>query len=84
MYLAAHFWMGTKEEWDESIHHNYAIFFVSRLAVTLLIGSVFFLLSLLLNWIFRKNITYKTLNSIVEYLLIVCIAILFNVLAVSE
>lgn len=49
MYLASSFWIGSKGEWENQVKSHFGEFFFSRLLFTMIAGSIFFLLSLLLN-----------------------------------
>ena len=75
MYFASHFSIGSKQDWDTAIQNNFWEFFFSRLLFTLIIGGLFFLVSLLLNWIFRKKVNYGKNKNLVELSALIFISI---------
>jgi len=77
IYLASHFSLGNNEDWDFMVRNYFWEFFFSRLLFTVLVGLIFFLLSLLLNRIFRKIVSYKKKYVLFEFILIVFISVLF-------
>ena len=76
MYFAAHFSLGIKEKWDFQVENNFREFFFSRLLFTVIAGSIFFLLSLLLNRLFRKSVAYQKKYILFEFIAIIVISAL--------
>ena len=76
MYFAAHFSLGTKEKWDFQVENHFWEFFFYRLLFTVVAGSIFFLLSLLLNRLFRKSVAYKKKYVLFESLAIIVLSVL--------
>jgi hypothetical protein len=74
MYFASHFWIGTSEDWSLRIGTEFWSFFFSRLLFVVVVGGLFFLCSLLLNWLFRKQITYNTKYTLTELFSVVVLA----------
>lgn len=77
IYFASHFWLGNEEDWQEAMHADFTGFFTARLGVTILTGSLFFLISVFLNRLFRKTVKYRVRNAAIEYVLIVVISIVW-------
>ena len=75
MYFTSHFWIGTEQQWQAEINKGFWEFFFSRLLFTLIIGGLFFLVSLLLNWIFRKKVNYGKNKNLVELSALIFISI---------
>jgi len=71
MYLTSFFWIGSKGEWENQVKSHFGEFFFSRILLTVIAGSIFFLLSLLLNWLFRKSVAYKKKYVLFEFLSII-------------
>lgn len=76
MYLASSFWIGSKGEWENQVKSHLGEFFFSRLLFTMIAGSIFFLLSLLLNRLLKKSIAYKKKYILFELLAIIVISAL--------
>jgi hypothetical protein len=77
MYFISHLSLMSIEEWDFQVKNNFNEFFWGRLLFTTVIGCVFFLLSLLLNRLFRKRISYKKKYVLFEFIAIIVISTLF-------
>jgi hypothetical protein len=77
MYFASHFSLGTKEKWDFQVENHFWEFFFSRWIFTMIAGFILFLLSLLLNRLFRKSVPYKNKYILFEFLAVIIIAALF-------
>lgn len=82
MYFASHFFIGSQENWNNVIKDRFWEFYFSRILFTFIIGGLFFLLSLLLNWIFREKIEFKKKMVLVELFSIIIIAIVMTSIAV--
>jgi len=76
MYFVSFFWIGSKGEWNSQVKYHFWEFFFSRLLFTVIAGLIFFLLSLLLNRLFRKSVPYKKKYVLCEFILIVVISVL--------
>jgi hypothetical protein len=76
MSFAAHFSLGTKEKWNFQIKNHFWEFLFSRLLFTVIAGILFFILSLLLNRLFRKSVAYKKKYILFEFIAIVIISVL--------
>jgi len=76
MYFAAHFSLGTKEKWDFQVENHFWEFFFSRWIFTMIAGLILFLLSFLLNRLFRKSVPYKKKYIFFELLAIIVISAL--------
>ena len=64
MYFASHFWIGSKDEWTSAIENGFWEFFFSRLLFTLIVGFFFFLLSLLVDYLFKNK--YKISKQLIK------------------
>lgn len=56
LYFAAHFWMGSQEAREYQVEHHPLEFFISRLAVTMLLGLIFMLFHWMVNRQLGKGI----------------------------
>jgi hypothetical protein len=77
MFFAAHFWIGTKEEWDNQIIYHFYEFVFARFSFTLADGFLCFCLSMFLNWVFRFRIYNVMKYPLYEFLAVVGIACVF-------
>jgi hypothetical protein len=77
LYFASHFWMGSKEDWDHAIQESATDFFLARFAFTLIVGLVCLLLSVFVDWLFRKSVPRSRTSVGIELLLIVLGSIAF-------
>lgn len=84
LYFSSHFWIGTKEEWDEQVQERFLEFWVSRLAFTLFVGAIFFLFSFLVDWIFKKIVLRNRKRIAIEILIIVILSLVFTSIAVNK
>jgi heme/copper-type cytochrome/quinol oxidase subunit 2 len=84
MYFASHFSIGSQDDWNNAIENWFWEFYFSRLLFTLIAGAVFLLLSILLNWAFRKKIKYKRKMVLFEIAAIVIVAIIMTSIAVLK
>jgi hypothetical protein len=84
LYFSAHFSIGTKEAWDKQVQEHFFEFWFSRLAFTLFIGAIFFLVSFLVDWMFRKVIQRNRKSTVIEMFLIVILTLAFVALAVNK
>lgn len=84
LYFSAHFWLGTKEAWDEQVKEHFVEFWFSRLAFTLFVGVTSFSFSFLVDWIFRKTVIRKQRKAAMEILLILILSLVFVSLAVNK
>ena len=84
MYLSAHFWIGSKNEWISAIENRFWEFFFSRVLFTIIVGGIFLLISNLINWVFRKKIKYKRKMVMTEVVLILLFAIVMTTIAVMK
>lgn len=86
MYFAAHFWIGTQEDWREAIETNLLQFFLSRLFLTLIVGGIFFSISTFIEKMYsRFNKSSKpTLRKKIgiEFLCMLALAFIFAAMAV--
>jgi|WetSurMetagenome_2_1015567.scaffolds.fasta_scaffold165301_2 hypothetical protein len=76
MYFASLFWIGSKEEWEYQVGNHFWSFFGGRFFLVVIAGLIFFLLSLLLNWLFRKSVPYKKKYMFFEFFAVIIISIL--------
>jgi len=76
MYLSSYFWIGSKGEWESQVKYHLREFFFSRLLFTMIAGSIFFILSLLLNRLFSKCVAYKKKYVLFEFIAIIVISVL--------
>jgi hypothetical protein len=76
MFFISHFSLASKEQWNYQITNHFWEFFFLRLIVTVIAGLIFFLLSLLLNWLFRKSVPYKKKYVLFEFFAVIIISIL--------
>jgi hypothetical protein len=77
LFFAANFWLGSKEEWDKAIQEQLGELVLARLAFTLMIGFFFLLLSVFVDWLFRKSVQRSRTLFWRELLTIVFLSILF-------
>lgn len=84
MYLASHFTIGSQEDWNKAIESRFWEFYSSRLIFTLTIGGFIFLLSILLNWSFRKTVKYKRKMVLLEIAVILLLALTMTTIAVMK
>jgi cytochrome c biogenesis protein CcdA len=71
LYFASHFWMGSQEDWDHALQESATDFFLARFAFTLIVGLVCLLLSVFVDWLFRKSVPRSRTSVGIEFLLIV-------------
>jgi hypothetical protein len=76
MYFMSVFSLFSTEEWDYQVKSNFEVFFFGRLLFTVIAGLIFFLLSLLLNRLFRKSVPYKKKYILFELLTIIVLSVL--------
>jgi len=76
MYFASFFWIGSREEWKYQVENHFWTFFLGRFFLVLIIGSIFLLLSWLLNRLFQKRIAYKKKYVLFELLAVIVISAL--------
>lgn len=84
MYFASHFHIGSQEDWNYAIETRFWEFYFSRLFFTLIAGGLFLLISILLNWAFRKKVEYKRKMVLIEISAIVLVAIIMTSVAVLK
>jgi hypothetical protein len=77
LYFSAHFWLGSKKEWDKAVNERLGEFFLARLAFTLVVGFLFLLLNVYVDWLFRKSIQRGRHFFWIELLTIVFLSIAF-------
>jgi hypothetical protein len=77
LWVTTYFWLGSQEEWDKAIQEQLGEFVLARFAFTLMIGLFFLLLSVFVDWLFRKSIQRSRTFFWKELLTIVFLSILF-------
>jgi hypothetical protein len=82
IYLTAHFWIGTKEAWDEQVNHHLLTFFFARFGVTVFMGMLFFLVSMIADWFFRKTIVRNRRKAAMEFFFVVFVSFFMVSLAI--
>ena len=84
MYFASHFSIGSQEDWNKAVENWFWEFYFSRLLFTVIAGGLFLLISILLNWAFRKKARYKRKMVWIEISVIVLVAIIMTSIAVLK
>ena len=76
MYFMSVFSLLSTEEWDFQVKNNFEVFFLVRLLFTMIVGFLFFLLSLSINRHFRKGVPYKKKYVFFEFIATITISTL--------
>ncbi len=88
MYFVSHFWIGTKEHWQEAVETRFWSFFLTRFTMTCLIGLLFFCLGLLFRKIYwgkwnPNQIKFRKTN-IIELIGIIVLSMTFVIITLLE
>lgn len=84
MYFASHFSIGSQENWNNAIENRFWEFYFSRLVFTLIAGGICLLISILLNWAYRKKIKIKKKIILIEISACVLVAIIMTSIAILK
>ena len=83
MYFASLLFLGTKEEWEHQVNQYFYEFFFARFIFVMVLGMLFFSISILLNWLFRNRIHYLKQYYFYEFIAILGLTIMFVIMAMS-
>lgn len=84
MYIASGLWIGTKDDWDTQVKNHFVEFFVSRFLLVLIVGAVFFILGLLVDWLSGKRTPFLRKIHLIEFLALLFAAALIVLVSLTK